>query len=64
MNVVKVFSATKARDRDELGTRVTAWIRANPHLEVLSAVVTLSSDSEFHCFSIVLLCRDPAQPKE
>ena len=27
---VKVFSATKAREREELGENVTRWIRANP----------------------------------
>lgn len=64
MNLVKVFSATKSRDRDELGTRVTAWLRDNPTIEVLSAVVSLSSDNEFHCLSIVLLCRAPATSSE
>jgi hypothetical protein len=51
---VKVFSATKARDRDQLGEKVTLWLRANPQLEILEKTVTLSSDSEFHCLTIVL----------
>ena len=29
INLVKVFSVTKARDRDDIGARVTAWIPAN-----------------------------------
>jgi hypothetical protein len=53
---VKVFSATRAKDRERLGEVVTAWIAANSDIRVLQAVVNLSSDSEFHCLSIVLLC--------
>jgi hypothetical protein len=51
---VKVFSATKARDRDQLGEKITDWLRANPGLEIIEKTVRLSSDSEFHCLSIVL----------
>jgi len=51
---VKVFSATKARDRDALGDRITLWLSANPGIEVQDTVVRLSSDSSFHCLSIVL----------
>jgi hypothetical protein len=54
----KVFSATKARDREVLGDRVTAWIAANPAIEVLRTVVSLSSDRGFHCLSLVLVCTD------
>ena len=52
----KVFSATKAQDREVLGDRVSAWIAANPQLEVRNTVVSLSSDSKFHCLSFVLIC--------
>lgn len=55
---LKVFSATKARERELLGDRVTAWIQANPGLDVLQTIVSLSSDSEFHCLSLVLICAD------
>ena len=51
---VKVFSATKAKDREELGESITRWIRANPDVRVLDKIVTQSSDSEFHCLSITL----------
>ena len=51
---VKVFSATKAKDREELGEAITRWIRANPDVRVLDKIVTQSSDSEFHCLSITL----------
>ena len=60
ISLFKVFSATKARDRETLGDRVTAWIRANPGIEVLRTVVSLSSDREFHCLSLVLVCADGA----
>jgi hypothetical protein len=56
LNLVKVFSATKARDREFLGDALTAWLAANPDVRVLKTVVSLSSDSAFHCLSIVMFC--------
>ena len=58
INLVKVFSVTKARDRDSIGERVMAWIAANPSAAILKTVVKQSSDRAFHCLSIVLLCTD------
>ena len=54
---VKVFSATKAREREELGETVTRWLRSND-VEIVDRVVTQSSDDEFHCLTIVLFYRD------
>lgn len=54
---VKVFSATKAREREELGENVTRWIKANPNLRVTDKIVTQSSDREFHCLTITLFYR-------
>ncbi len=51
-NGVKVFSATKAREREELGERITEWIRSHPDAEIVDKVVTQSSDYEFHCLTI------------
>ena len=56
-DAVKVFSATKARERGRLGEEVTVWIASNPKLKVVDKVVTQSSDSEFHCFTITLFCK-------
>ena len=56
ISLVKVFSVTKAREREAIGENVTAWIAANPALRVVNTVVALSSDAKFHCFSIVLFC--------
>ena len=56
---VKVFSATRAKDREELGEQVTRWLRSNAGLEIVDKVVTQSSDSEFHCLTITLFYREP-----
>lgn len=56
INLIKVFSVTKAREREELGERVTAWIAANPQTQVLRTFVAQSSDAEFHCLSMILIC--------
>jgi len=55
---VRVFSATKAKEREELGESVTRWLRSNADLEVVDRVVTQSSDNEFHCLTIVLFYRE------
>lgn len=57
---VKVFSATKAREREELGETVTRWIKSSPEIEVVDRVVSQSSDNEFHCLTIVLFYRQKA----
>ena len=50
---VKVFSATKFRDRDALGERITDWLQSNS-VEVVDTVTTQSSDAEFHCLTITI----------
>ena len=50
----KVFSCTKGRDRENLGERITEWIRSNPEYRIVSKDVTQSSDREFHCFTVTL----------
>ena len=55
---VKVFSATKARERAGLGESVTFWLRENKDVEIIDRVVTQSSDSEFHCLTITLFYKD------
>jgi len=51
---VKVFTATKAREREMLGDVVTRWLAENPRTRVVDKIVTQSSDSQFHCLSITL----------
>ena len=55
---VKVFSATRAKDREELGEVITRWLRGTPGLEVVDKVVTQSSDREFHCLTITIFYRE------
>ncbi len=57
-NGVKVFSATKAREREELGEQITKWLRANPHIKLVDRTVTQSSDREFHCLTITLFYQE------
>jgi hypothetical protein len=57
----KVFTATKAKDREELGEVLTRWIRANPQAKILDKIVTQSSDSEFHCLSITVFYETVSQ---
>jgi hypothetical protein len=57
-SAVKVFSATKAREREDLGEVITRWIRANPQFSIVEKVVTQSSDNEFHCLTITVFYKD------
>ena len=58
-NGVKVFSATMAQEREQLGEKVTNWLRKNPQVEVVDTVVTQSSDEAFHCIAITLFYNEP-----
>ena len=51
---VKVFSATKAKERELLGERLTEWLGTNRGVKVIDTVVTQSSDHEFHCLTITV----------
>lgn len=54
-DAVKVFSATKQKDRDELGETVSRWLQQKRgEIEIVDKVVTQSSDSEYHCVTITL----------
>lgn len=53
-NGVKVFSVTRAKDRDYLSDDITRWLKDNPAIEIVDKEVVQSSDSEFHCLSVVL----------
>ncbi|HEY0253802.1 MAG TPA: hypothetical protein VGC41_19865 [Kofleriaceae bacterium] len=60
---IKVFSATKARDRESLGERITDWIRSNPDIAIIDKVITQSSDAEFHCLAITLIYNYDKRPQ-
>lgn len=57
-NGVKVFSATMAQERENLGEKVTEWIRTHPDVKVVNTVVTQSSDEAFHCIAITLFYKE------
>ena len=59
---VKVFSATKAKEREDLGENVTRWLKSNSDLEIVDKVVRQSSDNEFHCFSLILFYKRKGEP--
>ena len=56
-DALEVFSATKARDREVLGEKVTDYLRAHPELEIVDKIVKQSSDNAFHCTSVTLFFR-------
>lgn len=53
-NGVKIFSATMAQERENLGEKVTLWIREHPQCQVVDTIVTQSSDEAFHCLAITV----------
>ena len=54
-NSVKVFTATKAKEREALGEVMTAWLkRMEGEIEVVDTKVIQSSDQQFHCLTIVV----------
>lgn len=53
-NGVKIFSATMAQERDQLGEKVSQWLADHPQLRVVDTIVTQSSDEAFHCLAITL----------
>jgi hypothetical protein len=60
---VKVFAATRPPERDQLGDRVTAWLRSNQEFAIEDIVVAQSSDDTHHCLTIVVFYRERAQRK-
>lgn len=55
---VKVFTTTLARDREVMGEAVGRWLAEHPELEPVDHDVRQSSDSQFHCLSIVVYYRE------
>ena len=52
---VKVFGATKQKERDELGETVTRWlVSQKDKIEIVDKIVRQSSDSEYHCITITI----------
>ncbi len=56
---IKVFTATRARERELLGEAVTRWLSDHPDVRVLEKKVTQSSDRQYHCLTITLIYERP-----
>ena len=57
-NAVKVFTATRAKEREALGEVMSAWLkRMEGAIEVVDTKVIQSSDQQFHCLTIVVFYR-------
>lgn len=55
---VKIFSATKQKDRDEIGNNATRWIKENrDRIEIVDKTITQSSDNAYHCLTVALFYR-------
>lgn len=54
---VTVFSATTAQHRQRLGDDITAWLRAHSERVPVNTIIRQSSDSRFHCLSILIFWR-------
>jgi putative lipoic acid-binding regulatory protein len=52
-----VFSATTGQRRERLGDDITTWLQAHPERVPMNTVVRQSSDSRFHCLSILIFWR-------
>ena len=61
-NGVKVFSATMAQERENLGEKVTIWVREHPQCKVVDTIVTQSSDEAFHCLAITVFYFEDRTP--
>jgi len=57
VRVIKTFSATMAKDREALGDHVTSWLRLHDDVTVDEIRTLQSSDSEYHCLSVIIIGR-------
>jgi len=55
---VAIFSATKFKEREDLGETINRWIRDHPGYEIVDTVVRQSSDASFHCLSIIIFYKE------
>ena len=61
-DAVKVFSATKQRERDALGETVSRWLQERRgEIDIVDKMVSQSSDSEYHCIAISVFYNEVVQ---
>ncbi len=56
-NGVQVFSATVGQERTKLGERFDDWRRNRQNTEIVDIIIQQSSDTEFHCLTLVVFYR-------
>lgn len=54
---VRVFTSSMHHVRAVLGDHVSGWIAEHPHDRVTEIAVMQSSDSAYHCYSIIVFYR-------
>jgi hypothetical protein len=59
---VKVFSSTMVKQRERMGEDLMVWLGAHPECVPVNTVVRQSSDSRFHCLTIVVFWRHAGAP--
>lgn len=58
---IKIFSATKQKEREALGDVATAWLKAQEgRIRICDKIVSQSSDSAYHCLTLTLFYRHVA----
>lgn len=55
---MEIFSGSKHTERKEMGASVTAWRRNNPDVSIVEVRTLQSSDSEFHCVTIIIFYKN------
>ena len=56
-NAIKIFSATMAKERSNIGEVATDWISTmsrHKGFDIVDTTITQSSDNEFHCLTIAI----------
>ena len=58
-DAVKVFTATRAKERESLGEVMSAWLKQMADkIQVVDTKVLQSSDQQFHCLTIIVFYRE------
>lgn len=58
---IKVFTASMLKEREDLSNRVNTWLEKNKlAVELVDREIRQSSDSSYHCLSIILFYKRKA----
>lgn len=59
---LKVVSVTTPSRRAHLSDEVTTWLQAHPDRRLVDVIVRQSSDTHYHCISILIFWRAGSLP--